>query len=152
MITFQAESFEHTLDELRPILDVHYLELAMHQDKIPLAPQFDVYIANERINQLLFFTVRDDNRLVGYFIGFISPGLHYSETVTCKMDIFFIHPDYRGEGNIGLKMFRNLEQELRRRKVQHWFVGCKLKADAGPLFRRMGFEPIETYYSKWIGE
>lgn len=152
MITFQAENLEATLDELRPLLDVHYRELAMHQDKIPLAPQFDIYIANEKIGQLLFYTVRDDAKLIGYFVGFISPGLHYSETVTCKMDIFYICAEYRGEGSLGLKLFRNLEVELRQRGVHHWFVGCKLKADAGPLFRRMGFEPIETYYSKWIGE
>jgi hypothetical protein len=152
MIVCQAEILEDALDELRPLLEVHYRELAMHQDKVPLAPQFDIYIAHERAGQLIFQTIRDDGELVGYFVGFVSPGLHYSETLTCRMDIFFIAPRCRGEGMAGLKLFRGVEKELRNRGVQHWFVGCKIAADVAPLFRRLGFAPIETYYSKWIGE
>lgn len=152
MITCQSENLENTLDELRPILDIHYRELAMHQEKVPLAPQYDLYIAHERAGHLIFQTVRDDGKLVGYFVGFVSPGLHYSETLTCRMDIFFIIPEYRGESMCGLKLFRGVEKELRNRGVQHWFVGCKIAADVAPLFRRLGFAPIETYYSKWIGD
>lgn len=152
MITIQVESLEERLEEIKPLLPVHYRELALHQDKVPLAPQYDVYIANERIGQLIFMTMRKDGELVGYFIGFISPGLHYSTCLTCKMDIFFIHPDVRGNGLPGLKLFRALEKELKRRGVQCWFVGSKVKADASALFERLDFEKVETYYTKWIGD
>jgi hypothetical protein len=49
-------------------------------------------------------------------------------------------------------MFRFVEAELRRRGVQRWFMGSKTHADASPLFKRIGATPVETYYSKWIGE
>jgi hypothetical protein len=31
-------------------------------------------------------------------------------------------------------------------------MGSKIQADASALFKRIGAEPVETYYSKWIGE
>lgn len=152
MITVQLESFEERLDELKALLPMHWEELAINRDKVPLAPNFDFYIQYERGGQFIFMTLRENGLLKGYFIGFITPGLHYSETLTCKMDIFYIHPECRGSALPGLKLFRAVEKELRRRGVQQWYVGSKISHDASPLFKRLGFEPIEVYHSKWIGE
>ncbi len=151
MITIQLENFEERLEELRPLLPLHYFELALDQDKVPLSPQFDIYIQRERLGQLIFMTLRQAGELIGYFIGFITPGLHYSTCLTCTMDIFFIRKDVRGSGLPGLKLFRALEKELKRRGVQRWFVGSKVKADASVLFERLDFIKTEIYYSKWIG-
>lgn len=150
MITTHIESFEARLDELQPLLPLHYEELALNQDKVPLSPQYNVYIERERAGGLLFVTLRDAGELVGYFIGFIAPGLHYSTCLTCTMDIFFLRKDKR-TGSAGIRMFRFVEDELRRRGVQRWFMGSKVKADASALFKRIGAEPVETYYSKWLG-
>lgn len=152
MITVQHECFEDTLEELKDLLPLHWRELAMDQDKVPLVPNFGIYFAHERAGQLIFTTLREDGVLNGYFIGFIMPGLHYSTCLDCKMDIFFIHPSARGSGLPGLKLFRAVEKELKRRGVKRWYVGAKLKADASPLFKRLGFEPIEIFHSKYIGD
>lgn len=151
MLTTHIESFEERLEELQGLLPQHYQELALDQDKVPLSPQYDIYIARERLGELLFVTLRDAGELVGYFIGFIAPGLHYSTCLTCTMDIFFIRPDRRGSGLPGVRLFRAVEAELRRRGVHRWFVGSKCKADASALFERLGFDRVEIYYSKWLG-
>jgi hypothetical protein len=151
MITCHVESFEERLAELQVLLPLHYEELALNQDKVPLVPQYGIYIDRERAGQLLFVTLRDAGELVGYFIGFISPGLHYSTCLTCNMDIFYVRQDKRA-GSAGVRMFRFVEAELRRRGVQRWFMGSKIHADASPLFKRIGAAPVETYYSKWLGE
>jgi GNAT superfamily N-acetyltransferase len=151
MITAHVESFEERLHELQALLPLHYAELALNQDKVPLAPQYHVYIERERAGGLLFVTLRDAGELVGYFIGFIAPGLHYSTCLTCTMDIFFLRQDKR-TGSTGVRLFRFVETELRRRGVQRWFMGSKTHADASALFKRIGAAPVETYYSKWIGE
>jgi len=148
----QVESFEEKLSELQELLPLHYSELALNQDRVPLSPNYDIYIQNERLGNLIFMTLRDAGELVGYFIGFITPGLHYSTCLTCQMDIFYIRPDKRGSGLPGLKLFRALEVELKARGVQRWFVGSKVHADASALFERMSFERVEVFYSKWIGE
>jgi GNAT superfamily N-acetyltransferase len=151
MITCHVESFEERLAELQVLLPLHYRELALNQDKVPLSPRYGDYIDRERAGGLLFMTLRDAGELVGYFIGFIAPGLHYSTCLTCTMDIFYVHPEKR-TGSAGIRMFRFVETELRRRGVQRWFMGSKIHADASALFKRIGAEPVETYFSKWIGE
>lgn len=151
MITCHVESFEQQLAELQVLLPEHYKELALNQAHVPLSPQYDIYIRRERAGELLFVTLRDAGALVGYFIGFIAPGLHYSTCLTCTMDIFYVRADKR-TGSAGIRMFRFVETELRRRGVQRWFMGSKVKADASALFKRIGAEPVETYYSKWLGE
>lgn len=140
------------LDELKVLLPEHYKELALNQDKVPLSPRYDLYAKHEENGQLLFVTMREAGDLIGYFIGFIASGMHYSTCLTCTMDIFWVRHDKRGVGLPGVRLFRFVEKELRRRGVDRWFAGSKLHADAGALFRFLKFEPVETYYTKWLGE
>ena len=151
MITAHVESFEGNLDYLKPLLPIHYKELALNQDKVPLSPQFDKYIAAEQRGELLFVALRKKGELVGYFIGFVSPGLHYSTCLTCQMDIFYVLPEHRGSGT-GFQLFKFVEQQLKNRGVQRLFVGSKLHKDASWLFEKLGYMPVETYYSTWLGE
>ena len=150
MITAQIEDFKTFLPEVRSLLALHYEELALNKDKVPLCPNFDLYLERDRRGEVMVVTLREDGRLVGYFVGFIAPGLHYQTCLTLTMDIFWTHHDIRG-GFAGLKMFRLVEKEAIRRGVSRIFYGSKLHKDAGVLFERLGFAPVETYYSKWIG-
>lgn len=151
MITAHVESFEERLSELQALLPIHYAELALNQDKVPLSPQYGIYIQRERQGELIFVTLREAGELIGYFIGFVAPGLHYSTCLMCTMDIFYVHKDKR-TGSAGIRLFRFVEAELKRRGVQRWLMGSKIHADASALFKRIGAAPIETYYSKWLGD
>ena len=151
MITFEIELFTDNLPELKTILPLHYEELALDKDKVPLSPQYNIYEAREALGELLFVTARDRGELIGYFIGFINPGLHYSTCLTCIMDIFYIHPEHRGS-NFGFKLFDFVEKELKRRGVDRWYVGSKCHLDASWLFERLGFDRVEVTYSKYMGD
>lgn len=151
MITAHVESFTERLEELKVLLPMHYEELALNKDKVPLDPQYDIYIKREAMGEVIFVTLREAGRLVGYFIGFIAPGLHYRTCLTCTMDIFYVHPDVRGRMG-GVRLFRAVKAELKRRGVQRWFVGSKTHADASRLFEALGFHKVETYYSMMVGE
>lgn len=151
MITAHVESFEENLEYLKPLLPIHYKELALNQDKVPLSPQFDKYVATEKQGGLIFVTLRKAGQMVGYFIGFIAPGLHYSTCLTCQMDIFYILPEHRGSGT-GFQLFKFVEQQLKKRGVQRLFVGSKLHKDASWLFEKLNYTPVETYYSAWLGD
>lgn len=151
MLTAQVESFIERLDELKPLLPGHWEELALNKDKVPLDPQYEVYFQREQRGELIFVTLRKDGALVGYFIAFIAPGLHYKTCLTCTMDIFYLHPDHRG-GTAALRLFRFVMKELKRRGVNRAFFGSKMHKDSGRLFEALGFQPVETYYSAWIGD
>lgn len=149
MITAQVESFIEGLEELKPLLPVHWEELALNKDEVPLDPQYDKYFAAENSGGLLYVTLREQGELAGYFIGFISPGLHYKTCLTCQMDIFYVYPTFRGNGG-GFTLFNFVEKELKKRGVDKIFVGSKCHKDASFLFERLGYEKADVYYQKML--
>jgi GNAT superfamily N-acetyltransferase len=151
MITCQVEPFPPFLEEVKPILPIHWEELALHKEKVPLDPQYNVYLERDAQGGVISITAREDGKLIGYFVGFIAPGLHYQTCLTCTMDIFYVHPDHRG-GGTGYHLFKSAEKKLKRRGVQRLFVGSKLHKDASWLFEKLGYEEVERYYSAWLGD
>lgn len=153
MITAQVECLTDRLEEMKPLFPKHWEELALNKDEVPLDPQYEVYLQRDAQGQVLFATLREDGHLIGYFVGFVAPGLHYKTCLTCTMDIFYLDPARRnGSPKAAIKLFRCVEQEARRRGVMRWFVGSKAHKDASVLFEYLGFEKVEVYYSKWLGE
>ena len=95
--------------------------------------------------------LRADGRMIGYYIGFVAPGLHYKTTLTFTTDIFYIAPEHRGRGN-GDLLLGALERELKRRGVKLAYVGSKNHKPSEFLFTANGYEPCETLFCKWIGD
>lgn len=151
MMTFCVESLTQNLEAMKPLFPLHWQELALNQDKVPLDPQYDIYLARDQRGEVLFVAGREAGELIAYFVGFIAPGLHYKTCLTLTMDIFWVRPEYRGK-SAGIRLFKTVEAEAKRRGVQRMFMGSKLHKDAGWLFERLNYEPVETYYSKWLGE
>ena len=133
------------------MLDLHYEELALNRDKVPLSPQYDEYLRRDAFGMVVTITLRKDGQLVGYWIGFKAPGLHYSTCLTLHMDIFFVHPDYR-DGSAGIKLFKAMEKEAKRQGVQRLFVGSKVHKDASRLFEALEYTKVERTYSAWLGD
>ena len=146
MLTAQPEAFAPFLEEVKPLLPEHYSELALNQDRVPLSPQYDEYLHRDSLGMVMVVTVRDAGQLVGYFVGMIAPGLHYSTCLTLQLDIFWIHPDHRGQRG-GVLLFKAVEKEAKRRGVQRMFVGSKTHLDASFLFEKLGYTKVETVYS-----
>lgn len=151
MLTAHVESYREVIEELKPLYPAHWEELALNKDKVPLAPIYEAYDARDAAGEVMVVTLRSAGALAGYFIGFIAPALHYRTCLTLTLDIFRVLPEYRS-GSAGTKLFRAVEAEARRRGVQRMFVGSKVHADASAIFKRLGYEPVETFYSVWLGE
>lgn len=151
MLTAAPEPFAPFLEEVKPLLPLHYAELALNKDVVPLAPQYDEYLRRDAKGMVLTIALRDAGALVGYFVGFVAPGLHYETCLTLHLDIFWIHPVHRGQMG-GIKLFKAVEKEAKRRGVQRMFVGSKVHADASFLFERLGYAKVETIYSVMLGD
>lgn len=151
MMTFAVESLTDNLESLKPLFPLHWAELALDQDAIALDPQYDVYLRRDALGEVLFVAGRQAGELIAYFVGFIARGLHYRTCLTLHMDIFWVRPEFRGK-SAGVRLFKTVEAEAKRRGAQRMFMGSKLHKDAGWLFEHLGYRPVETYYSKLIGE
>jgi GNAT superfamily N-acetyltransferase len=151
MLTAAVENLTERLEDLKPFFPLHWEELALNQKQVPLDPQYDVYLAKDAAGEMMLVTLRRDGEIVGYFVGFVGPGLHYRTCLTLTMDIFYVVPEHRGDGG-GFVLFKAVEAEARRRGVQRMFVGSKLHKDASFLFQKLGYEEVERFYCLWMGE
>lgn len=151
MLTAAVEPWATFIEEAKPLLPLHWEELALDKDKVPLAPRYDVYDARDAEGMVMVVAMRQAGKLVGYFIGFVSPGLHYETCLTLTMDIFWIAPEHRGQ-NGGALLFKTVEAEAKRRGVQRMFVGSKCHLDASYLFEKLGYNRVEVFYSAWLGD
>jgi len=153
LITAQAEPYAACLPELVAIYPSHWEELALDKDRpeAALDPMWEVYAERDAAGHLVLITLRDAGALVGYFLGFVAPGLHYRRCLTYHMDIFYVVPAVRRRFG-GKRLVRKVVEECRRRGVKRIFVGEKLHSPCAPLFAAFGFVPVETTHSLWIGE
>lgn len=150
-ITYQVEAMHQCVDDMAELWDLHWNEIALDKDKVPLDPDIETFAMLESTGQLVIVTVRDDARLVGYHISLVRQHLHYKSSLTAYVDMYFLHPDYRG-GLAGFKMFKFVEDVLRQRGVDRIYSGTKLHKDMGRLFERLGYNETERLFVKWIGD
>lgn len=152
MITYQVEPYENALPELKELLPVHWLELALFQDRMPLMPQHAEYIARDRDGRLFLTTCRKDGELIGYYITLIHNSLHY-DIPTATMDIIYMKIEFRSRG-YAIRMIKFVEKELIKRGVQIWYSGFKTRKPLGldRALEHLGFSPADTYLVKWIGD
>src|SRR6185436_8871648 len=85
MITAQVESLTERLEELKAFFPKHWDVLALNKDVVPLDPQYAKYLRRDALGLVLFVSLRKDGDLIGYFVGFVAPGLHYQTCLTLQM-------------------------------------------------------------------
>jgi GNAT superfamily N-acetyltransferase len=148
VIKFQRERIQGLWDELAPLLEQHWREVAFYQD-IPLAPDTEVYGMAEDAGRLRCFTAREDGKLIGYSFYFVQQHPHYVGSKVAQQDVIFVDPAKR-RGTLGARLIAWCDEQLRAEHVQvvthHVKVAPHL--DFGRLLERMGYEPTDTLWSK----
>lgn len=154
-VSYQWEPLDDLLwDGLDDITKLHYNEVALDQEHVPLAPDWDSYRKMEKAGTWRMFTARDSGKLIGYISWFITKNLHYKRTTYCDADFFYLINEKR-LGMTGVRLFREAEKVLPRPcKINiftkiHIQIG-KRKGSVGDLLQLLGYKPIEITYSKWV--
>ncbi len=142
-INFQSEKFEDCVEEMKAIVPLHYDELALDQDIIPLDPDWDRYVHAEKLGVLDFFTIRDGEQLVGYVISMLGGHIHYKSTKHAQVDIYFVHPDYRKNG-VGFNFFKAWEEHLKAAGVIKIITGTKLHKNHTEFFKLLGYKHTDN--------
>ncbi|RQZ57420.1 hypothetical protein DF057_28665 [Burkholderia cepacia] len=149
-VTFMPEQFSDVYGELKPRLAEHYAEISLHADRgFELKPQERVYRDRAARGELLMMIGRLRGEIVAYSVIFVAPGLHYADCLTAIGDIFYVAPEHRA-GRVGSALFAAVEGELRRRGVNLWTAGEKVKFPCGALMERAGMELAERTWFKWL--
>lgn len=152
MITYSVEKIEDTLEELKPLLELHHKEGDLHQEFLKLNPAYDQYLKMEQMGMTHFVSARDtEGSLVGYFLSIIHPNLHYKDALYGVCDIVYVDKAYR-KTKTGLDMFKFVEEKLKALGVSVLTVNMKTTIPFDSLCLGLGYEYDERMYSKYIGE
>ena len=151
MITYQVEKFSEVKPEMEDLIKMHYDEVALHKEYIPLDPDWDRYSLMEKNGALFIATARNDGDLKGYSWFFISNHIHYKSTKVAANDVLFLHPDYR-KGTTGVKLIKFSEEELKKLDVNKIVWHIKFHKDFRNILYRMGYADEDAIVGKIIKE
>lgn len=151
MITYQIEDLNDMLEELKPLLEEHYLEIAMYKDQIKLNPDYDTYAKLQEQGVLKIFTARDSDKLVGYSIYFLKTNLHYSDHLYAINDIVYVDKEYRGRV-LAFDMLAFAEDQLADQGVSVITMHMKTFAAFETLMECLSYDRAEIIYTKYLGD
>ena len=149
MVTVQHEAFESIKHEIKELLEDHWQEIALYQDHIKLNPNWKEYARLSAAGALRIFTVRSDEKMVGYFVLVVSQSLHYSDHLFATNDVIYIKPEFR-KGTAGWQLIKFAEAKLKAEGVTLMTVNTKVHAPFDPLMERLEFDYIERLYAKLL--
>lgn len=147
MIKCQEEQFGTLLTEIKPLFKQHWEELANNKDIRALDPDYDAYIQLNNMGIIRIFTVRDDDRLIGYAFFLVAKNLHYKTWKYAVSDIYYLLPEFR-KTEVSTRMFTEMETWLRFMGVKSVTIQDKINHSHTNFFVKLGFKPIEQLYEK----
>ena len=137
---------------------LHWQEVALDQDRVPLAPDWTKYRHLERAGVLKAIGAWDRGRLVGYDAFFVQPTMHYSTSLWAVNDILYLDPDHR-KGLAGARLIRasegllkeiGVEKVLYHTKLHVHYGHGKARGTVGDLLSALGYKHVENVYAKMI--
>jgi len=146
---FHVERYASALPELIPLHRDHWQETEKYRHSIPLNPDYDGFIAQDRAGALVLFTIRKDGALVGQSTMKLHASMH-SQTLVANEDSLFLRKDHRG-GFMMVRFIRYMDAILTALGVREVRVSSKLVNGADKLMMRAGFKPFATQLVKLLG-
>lgn len=143
-ITFaRASSLREIWAEILPLFQKHWLEIA-HFDDIPLNPDTEQYFKIDALDLLHVYVARDEaSKLIGYAVYFVTPHLHFKQSLHATQDVLFIDKEHRG---FGMRFIRWCDEQLRAAGVQVVANAVSEANDYSLVLRRMGYKRSDQMY------
>lgn len=146
-VTYGREIIHDVWDEMQPLLEKHYLEIAHYQD-IALAPDHAYYLMAEDALMLRVFTARVDDVLVGYSIHRVGQNPHYRHSKQSNQDVLFVSPEHR-RSRIGVNLISYTNDRLRDEGCQVSYQHAKVGHPAlAMVLQRLGFQKVDEIWAK----
>lgn len=151
-LSYQQEDYKDVVYEIETLHQMHYDEVAIHQDYIPLAKNYAGYWKLYSDGKLFCMTVRNEaGRLIGYVLAIIQWGLHNATSIFANTDLHFLQPEYR-RGFAGIRLFVEYERILKSLGVEKVTSVSKTHIDRDKIYDYLGWDKQEVVYTKIIKE
>jgi GNAT superfamily N-acetyltransferase len=145
------ENLSQVKEDILPLLDDHWEEVAVNKDTIEMNPCWDTYASMEEAGKLGIFTARLDGNLIGYFVIIASESPHYKGHIFGVNDVIYLKPEYRGT-HLGSKLITFVEKAIEDVGVSVLVINTKTHVPFDKTLNRLGFTHIENVYSKKLGK
>lgn len=129
--------------EIAPLAELEWEESGHPTETLCI--DWDRYFHLEEQGVLKFFTARDGDRLVGYFVVIYVEPFTTKGSPVAVYDAVYVDREYRG---IGRKLFRFTEECIREDGIYRVVASSSVKNPIGKLLERMGYFEVETKYEK----
>ena len=150
-MTFHVERWAPFYVDALPIMERHYAEIGLNQDRVKFSLDAARYQAMDNSGMLHVLAARIEGKLVGYYIAFVMPHIHYQHSgLMAFTDIYYIVPEAR-RGGAGLRLFIEAEDGLRARGVVKAYISTKLHKDNTMLFEKLGWTATDKAFTKMLG-
>ena len=149
MMKYAHENLANVKEDILPLIEEHWEEIALNKDVIKLNPDWDAYSAYDYIGSLRVYTARDEGQLVGYFLVLVSKSLHYKDHTFANNVITFLRKSAR-EGMTGVKLIKSAIKCLEAEGVSKILINTKTHQPFDVILERLGFDCIERIYSKCL--
>jgi GNAT superfamily N-acetyltransferase len=148
MISYQRETYEQAVDEVKVLLPIHWKEMALNQDDIPLDPNWEFYQRAFAVDMARIYTARSSTELIGYVIFFVTPRHPHYDHKWVKDDTIWLRPDHRNMG-VATGLFDFFEADL----AKDGPVVIQIETRAGhpelnALVKARGYYPTGEIYGK----
>lgn len=146
---YASETWAQVESEFDELGRLSFAECNTSSGKRTYAPDYDVLRAMDKDGSLHVTTARDDGKLVGYILSVVTKRhIQYNASVSQVLSMYLL-PEHR-KGRNGIKLMKCDEQNMRRLGVEEMNGGFTISKDLFTLFKREGWKPMETVYTKWL--
>jgi GNAT superfamily N-acetyltransferase len=142
-IRFQKESWVRCWPEIKVTAQDHYAEVGETEGAVNV----EALSAQENSGKLVCFTVRDGEKLVGYWWGQMFNSELLGGSLCAFNQALYVNQVFRGTG-IGKMLNEFVEASLRQMGVVRVYVGSRSHKSIVPILTHLGYEESEVILEK----
>ena len=142
-MTYQEEAFIPFFKDAYPLMVKHHQEIDLFGKDLDICAE--LYQSCWEEGTLKVYTIREDEKLIGYCAFFLFLHPHHKTSLQAKQDVLFIDKARRGRG---IPFLRYCEDELKKSGVDTIHQCVPQLNDWSLLLERMGYHKLETIYTR----